>query len=117
MSSRGSYHHHAPQLKLQVCQEIQSGALRICDAQRKYSVSRGVIQYWLAKHEHGEMDEITAAALADFRTKVAALECKVGQLTMELDLLRGQRRELPRPLDSLIGARGLASLSGDLRAR
>ncbi len=64
MSSR-SYRCYAPQLKLQVCEEIQSGALRVCDAQRKYGVSRGVIQYWLAKHERGEMDGIRAAVLAD----------------------------------------------------
>lgn len=90
MSSRGSYHHHPLQLKLELCQAIRGGALRLCDAPKMYSVSRSVIQYWLAKYDRGEidLDDVAAAVRADREAKIAALERKVGQLTMELDALR-----------------------------
>ncbi len=90
MSSRSPYRRHSPQFKLRMCQEIRSGALGRRDAQKKYSLSDNLVQLWLTQYDRGELDgeEVEASLLADYEAKIAALERKVGQLTMELDLLK-----------------------------
>ena len=95
MSSRGPYRHHAPQFKLQLCQDIRSGVLSRREAQKKYSLSANLMQLWLTLFDRGELegDEVEAAAVVDYEAKIAALERKVGQLTMELDLLK----KMPAP--------------------
>ena len=42
------------------------------------------------QYDRGELDreEVEASVLAEYEAKIAALERKVGQLTMELDLLK-----------------------------
>jgi transposase-like protein len=90
MSSRGPYRRHSPQFKLQLCNEIRSGALARREAQRKYSLSPNLIQLWLAQYDRGELnnEEAAGSVIADYEATIAALERKVGQLTMELDLLK-----------------------------
>jgi transposase len=90
MASRGPYRRHSPQFKLQLCHDIRSGALGRNEARRKYSVSSNLIQLWLTQYDRGELngEEVEAAVLTDYEAKIAALERKVGQLTMELDLLK-----------------------------
>ncbi|MBS0316707.1 MAG: transposase, partial [Proteobacteria bacterium] len=90
MSSRGSYRRHSSQFKIQVCQEIRNGGLGRLGAQEKYNLSANVIQTWLSLYDRGELisEEAQAAAIVEYEAKIAALERKVGQLTMELDLLK-----------------------------
>jgi transposase-like protein len=90
MSSRGPYRRHAPQFKLKLCQDIRSGALGRRDAQKKYSLSANPIQFWLTQFDRGELtgEEVEASVVIDYEAKIAALERKVGQLTMELDLVK-----------------------------
>ncbi len=90
MSSRGPYRRHSPQFKLQLCNDIRSGALARREAQKKYSLSANLIQLWLTQYDRGELDreKVEASVLADYEAKIAALERKVGQLTMEFDLLK-----------------------------
>ena len=90
MSSRGSYRRHSSQFKIQVCQEIRSGSLSRRGAQEKYHLSANLIQLWLSLYDRGELvsEEAEAAAIVEYEAKIAALERKVGQLTMELDLLK-----------------------------
>ncbi len=88
MSSRGPYRRHSAQFKLQLCQEIRSGGLGRRDAQKKYSLSANLIQLWLTQFDRGELtnEEAEASVIAEYEARIAALERKVGQLTMELDL-------------------------------
>jgi transposase-like protein len=90
MSSRGPYRRHSPQFKLQLCQDIRSGVFGRRDAQKKYRLSANLIQLWLTQYDRGELghEEVEASVLVEYEAKVAALERKVGQLTMELDLLK-----------------------------
>jgi len=94
MSSRGPYRRHAPQFKLQLCQDIRSGALGRRDAQKKYRLSANLIQLWLTQFDRGELtgEEVEASVVIDYEAKIAALERKVGQLTMELDLVKKTSR-------------------------
>ena len=88
--SRGPYRRHSAQFKLQLCHDIRSGTIGRKEAQRKYSLSANLVHLWLTQYDRGELDgeEVEAAVLTEYEAKIAALERKVGQLTMELDLLK-----------------------------
>jgi transposase-like protein len=60
---------------------------------RQHSLSRNLLRLWVEKYEAGQLtDEVAdAARIAEYEAKVAALERKVGQLTMEVDLLKKER--------------------------
>ena len=90
MSSRGPYRRHSAQFKLQLCHDIRSGTLGRRDAQRKYTLSANLIQMWLTQFDRGELsnEDAEASVVADYEAKIAALERKVGQLTMELELVK-----------------------------
>jgi transposase len=75
MSSKVPYRRHSPEFKLQLCREIRSGELRRLEAQRQYKLS--------------------SALVAEYEAKIADLERKVGQLTMELDLVKKIQRLRP----------------------
>ena len=94
MSSRGRYRRHSAQFKLQLCTDIRSGRLGRRDAQKEYRLSANLIQLWLTQFDRGELngEEVEASQVAEYEAQIAALERKVGQLTMELDLLK----KLPR---------------------
>ena len=90
MSKRAPYRRHAPEFKLQLCRELRSGELRRRDAQVKYGLSAALIQTWLTQFDRGdfEMDDDHRVPIAEYEARIAALERKVGQLTMELDLAK-----------------------------
>lgn len=89
MSSRG-YRRHSMRFKRQLCQDIRAGLITRLEAQRQHKLASSVVQDWLTLFDSGklELDEIETATNADYEAKIAALERKVGQLTMELDLLK-----------------------------
>lgn len=88
--SRGPYRHHSPHFKLQLCADIRSGVLGRREAQRKHKLSANLIQLWLTQFDSGELNQDRAAQslITEYESKIAALERKVGQLTMEIDLLK-----------------------------
>ena len=91
--SRGPYRRHTPQFKLQLCTDIRSGTVGRRESQKKYGLSANLIQLWLTQYDRGELnrEEVEAWAAAEYEAKIAALERKVGQLTMELELLKKKR--------------------------
>jgi transposase len=93
MKSRGPYRRHSTPFKLQLCQDIRNGVIGRRDAQRTYSVSANLIQLWLTQFDRGELndEEAEASVIAEYEAHIAALERKVGQLTMELDLVKKHR--------------------------
>ena len=90
MPTRGHYRRHAPEFKIQLCQEIRSGALGRRDAQKKYNLPANLIQLRFLQFDRGDLSskEAEASVIAEYEAKIAALERKVGQLTMELDLVK-----------------------------
>jgi len=60
------------------------------DAQRTHHISANLIHIWLTQFDRGELtsEEAKASVIAEYETRIAALERKVGQLTMELDLVK-----------------------------
>lgn len=90
MSSRGPYRRHSAKFKLQLCHDIRSGAVGRRDAQRKYTFSANFIQMWLTQFDRGELsnEAVEAALMVECEAKIAALERKVRQLTMELEFVK-----------------------------
>ena len=97
MTSRGPYPRHSTPLKLQLCQDIRAGAIGRRDAQRTHQISVNLIQLWLTQYDQGELngEEAEASVIAEYEARIAALERKVGQLTMELDLVK-KKHHVPR---------------------
>jgi len=106
MLSRDPYRRHTAQFKLQLCSDIRSGALGRRDGQKKYALLANLIQMWLIQFDRGELngEEAEVSAVAEYEAKTAALERKVGQLTMELDLVK------KTPLLRLVSDNGNSSI-------
>lgn len=94
MSARGPYRRHSAAFKLQLCSDIRSGKLGRREAQKTYGLSANLIQMWLTSYDQGEMEseEAVAETVAEYQARIAALERKLGELTMELDLLKKMPR-------------------------
>lgn len=100
MSSKVPYRRHSPEFKLQLCREIRAGELRRQEAQQKYKLSAALVHTWLTQFDRGDMEpgalhRSDSVVVAEYEAKIADLERKVGQLTMELDLVKKIQR--PRP--------------------
>lgn len=95
--ARGRYRRHSPHFKFQLCSDIRTGVMGRRDAQRTYKLSANLIQTWLAQYDAGEMTvaDIESSMINEYEAKIAALERKVGQLTMEVDLLKKSPRRDP----------------------
>lgn len=94
MKSRGPYRRHSTPFKLQLCQDIRNGVIGRRDAQRTYGVSANLIHLWLTQFDRGELNDKEAeeaSVITEYEAHIAALERKVGQLTMELDLVKKLR--------------------------
>jgi transposase len=68
---------------------------------------------WARKFERGELNEELAQAdkVRDYEAKIAALERKIGQLVMEVDLLKKGARTVPsgEPLSIVSGPQASTS--------
>lgn len=107
MATRNPYRHHAPEFKQQLCADIRAARISRREAQRKYSLSANLIQRWLQQFDGARTVAAPAAAPTDHAAcdaRIAALERKVGQLTMEIDRLHEARLEALREMDALGGA-------------
>jgi len=74
----------------QVVQEYLAGDVSLHGLAKRHRICRNLIRIWLTKYEAGEFNEeaAIAASLEEYEARIAALERKVGQLTMENELLK-----------------------------
>ena len=94
MPARGSYRRHSGEFKFQLCADIRAGKIGRREASRTHGISANLMQMWLTEYDRGDLnaEEAAASVVAEYEAKAAALERKVGQLTMELDLLKKSPR-------------------------
>lgn len=78
------------QFRVQLCSDIRSGVITRSEAQRKHRLSGQVMTLWLGQFDRGELSqEVAEPTLEDERElTIAALQRKVGELTMQIDLLK-----------------------------
>ena len=79
---------------LQVAQQYLAGKIPLARLARQHDICRSLIRIEVAKYEAGEFDDeqVQGNVLTRYETRIAELECKVGQLVMENDLLKKARR-------------------------
>ena len=83
------YRTYTIELKRQVAEEHLSGGTSLNQLARRHDISREPLRTWVKKHEAGELASAGPARpdRRSYEAKIAGLERKVGQLTMEPDLL------------------------------
>jgi transposase-like protein len=64
---------------------------------REHEISRNLIRLWVDRFQKGELSEELdqSAKIPEYEAKIAALERKIGQLTMEVDFLKKLRQVTP----------------------
>jgi len=84
------YRSYSIEFKRQVASEYLGGDVSMHGLAKRHRLSRQLIRLWVAKYEAGEFSEEAAMATSvlEYEVRIAALERKVGQLTMENDLLK-----------------------------
>ena len=89
------YRTYSIEFKKQVVQEYLAGEDSLHGLASRHRLSRNLIRLWLTKYQGGEFNEEAAMAdsMEEYEARIAALERKVGQLTMENELLK---KTLPR---------------------
>jgi transposase len=89
MSTR-QHRRYSTEFKLQVVKAYLDGEGSIKAIARRYEISHTLILFWLDKHRRGALTEEDnlEEKVRDYEAKIAALERKVGQLTMQLDVLK-----------------------------
>jgi transposase-like protein len=86
------------EFKRQVVEEHLGGGTSLSQLARRHDISRELLRIWVKKYEAGDL-ACGRPATPDrraYEAKVAGLERKVGQLTMELDLLKRGLRSARR---------------------
>jgi transposase len=92
------YRTYTVEFKRQVAEE-HLGGVSLNELARRPDISRELLRTWVKKYEAGEFagDGPVRPDRRAYEAKIAGLERKVGQLTMELDLLkRGSARHAGR---------------------
>jgi transposase len=92
------YRTYTVEFKRQVVEE-HLGGVSLNQLARRHDISRELLRTWVKKYEAGDLAGGRPATpdRRAYEAKIAGLERKVGQLTMELDLLkRGSARHAGR---------------------
>jgi len=84
--------------KRQVAEEFIAGET-LHALSKRHDISRQLVRIWVGKFEAGALDDDVQAAdlIQEYEAKIAALERMVGRQALELELLKGALRHLPRP--------------------
>jgi transposase len=87
------------EFKRQVVLDFLEKRMGLRELARKHNLSRNLLSQWVQKYETGQLtDEVVdAMRIAEYEGKIADLERKVGQLMMEVDLLKKGARLARQP--------------------
>lgn len=89
------YRAYSIEFKRQIIQAYLGGEGSLHELSKRHRIGSNLLRLWLKKYKVGEFTEEAAVAssLEEYEARIAALERKVGQLTMENELLK---KTLPR---------------------
>jgi len=89
------------EFKKRVAEEVLSGNIKQSAAARAHSVSYNLISRWKNDYAMGRLDNEPTCP-AGFEAKIAQLERKIGQLTMENELLKKMARQTARTQNGIL---------------
>jgi transposase-like protein len=78
------------EFKRRVVEKHLSGGVGLSELARRHGISRELLRIWVKKYEAGELASggPTKSDRRAYEARIAGPERKVGQLAMELDLLK-----------------------------
>jgi len=96
------YQSYSTEFKIRLVQAFLSGEGTVKGLARQHSIGPSLLRLWIEKYRRGhyEEKEILVEKINEYEAKIAALERKVGQLTMEADILK-KLRGPTSPLDGM----------------
>lgn len=96
MSTR-RYHLHSTEFKIRLVQSYLAGEGTLKGLARQHGIYHSLLRLWIGKYQRGHFDERDSLVekVDEYEAKIASLERKVGQLTMEVDLLKKLRQATP----------------------
>ncbi len=74
--------------KQQVVAEVKSGQITLSGASRKYEISYGTVERWVHRFDEGKLVGLPSSDETALKAENERLKAKVGELTMEVDLLK-----------------------------
>jgi transposase len=88
---------YSTEFKLQLVRQYLAGEASLKGLASRQDLNLSVLVYWLKKYERGELSEEDPLEdqVHEYEAQIAALERKVGQLTMELDAPKKGLRATP----------------------
>ena len=91
------YRTYTIEFKRQLVEE-HLGGVSLTELARRHDISRELLRTWVKRYEAGDLagGRPTTPDRRAYEAKIAGLERKVGQLTMELDLLKRGLRSARR---------------------
>jgi transposase len=89
MSTR-RHRRYSTEFKIQLVQEYLDGETSVRAVARRHGVGPSLLTLWMEKYQRGELGEEVQLGeqVQEYETKIEALERKIGQLTMELDVVK-----------------------------
>ena len=102
------------EVKLAAIQQLETGS-SAAEVARAFEINANLLHRWRKEFRHGPANAFPGGGKRRWEeTKVAQLERKVGQQTLEIDFLKGclQRIEEQRMLQALTGRPRPARISG-----
>jgi transposase len=76
------------QFKTRVCEAVRSGLMTIADACREHQIGRTTLDRWLAAFDEGRLERRPSSRERDLERENEKLKAKVGELTMQIDILK-----------------------------
>ena len=98
------------QIPLQICRAIESGT-PVAEICRDYQLQRTLVDTWRRKFSNGNLEAGSASKVKLLEKQNEKLKAKIGELTMEIDLLKkvDEWKRSQRSVDtSIITSRNLA---------
>ena len=90
---------HSTEFKIRLVQSYMAGEGTIKGLARQHGICHSLLHLWIEKYRKGHFDEKDAVVekVEEYEAKTAALERKVGQFTMEIDILKKLRERTSSP--------------------
>jgi transposase len=94
---------HATELKIRLAEAYLNGEGSLKAIAKAHDISHNLLMIWVDKYRRGEISaEVDfAEKQRSYEAHVAALERKVGQITMEIDALKKRQRVMSPAADSV----------------
>jgi len=114
------YQRHSTEFKVRIVQSYLAGEGTIKGLARQHGVYHSLLRQWVDKYRKGHIDkkEVVVEKVEEYEAKIAPLERKVGQLTMEVDILKKlrERTSPPEGTPSVISGAAVSPSSKDAKS-